>query len=341
MKIVVLAGGYSTERDVSLASGAQIANTLIAKGHEVLLLDLYVGEQNYDNFADAYQNLKQTQYTFEIPTVEPDLAALKAKQAGQIALVGPNILEICQTADCTFLGLHGGIGENGKLQALFDIYGITYTGSSYSSSLLAMDKILSKQLMTFHNILTPQWSEVTAEDDLTAIQVPCVVKPIDGGSSIGVELVDTKEELTASIQRVSKYSKQILIEEKVIGREFSVGVLGEQVLPPIEIVTNAEFFDYQSKYQADAATEICPADISQELTTEMQEITFKLYKQLGLSVYARVDFIVDENDRIYCIEVNTLPGMTPCSLLPKEAQAAGIDYPSLCEKIIQLSVQGK
>lgn len=166
-----------------------------------------------------------------------------------------------------------------------------------------------------------------------------MAKANEGGSSIGVEIVETKNQLNHALSKIANYCDELLIEEKITGREFSVGILGETVLPVIEIVPTSEFFDYQSKYQTNGTKEICPAVLSEELTAEMQEIAMNVHKRLGLSVYSRIDFIVDSVSKIYCIEANTLPGMTPNSLFPQEAKAFGMNYSDLCEQIIELSVK--
>ncbi|MBP2001026.1 D-alanine-D-alanine ligase [Paenibacillus shirakamiensis] len=337
MNIVVLAGGLSDERDVSLSSGSQIANALISRGHRVLLIDIYIGVADHENFEDAYHDLSISKYEYAVPKEEPDLELLRKKQNYQKSAIGPHVISICQSADFCFLALHGGIGENGKLQALFDIYGVAYSGSGYAGSLLAMDKGLSKQLMAANGVTTPDWIIYYAGDDTSNIPVPCVVKPNDNGSSIGVELVFSHHDLANALKNACKYSKSVLIEQMVEGREFSVGILGEEALPVIEIIPTNGFYDYNNKYQDGVATEITPAAISDELTASLQKEALKVHKILGLSGYSRIDFMVDSHLHIFCIEANTLPGMTPTSLLPKEAKAKGIDYPELCEKLIELS----
>jgi len=241
-------------------------------------------------------------------------------------------------ADVVFLGLHGGIGENGKLQAIFDLYNIKYTGSGYKGSLLALDKIVSKEIMSVNNILTPEWSIIN-NDNINTIQAPAVVKPNDNGSSIGVQVVDNEVELQNVILFAQKYSNTVLVEQKIVGREFSVEILGEEVLPIIELIPKKGFYDYSSKYQPGATEEISPANISDKITEKMQGIALSIFKKLELKVYGRVDFIMDSNENIFCIEVNSLPGMTPTSLLPQEAYAANITYEDLCERIINLSIQ--
>lgn len=334
MNIVVLSGGLSNERDVSLSSGSQIANALIKNGHKVLLLDLYLGLKEVNTFEEAYKVYGETVYDYKVPKIAPNLEKLIEKNNGRRNEIGENVVSICQSADIVFLGLHGGIGENGKLQAIFDLHNIKYTGSGYKGSLLAMDKIVSKEIMTVNNILTPKWSIIDSENNNT-IMAPAVVKPNDNGSSIGVKVAENQDELKDAIDVAKQYSNTVLVEQKIEGREFSVGILGEEVLPIIELIPKEGFYDYSNKYQPGATEEITPADISIENTKRMQDIALNIFKKLGLEVYGRVDFIMDSNENIYCIEANSLPGMTPTSLLPQEAEATGINYEQLCEKIVE------
>lgn len=337
MNIVVLSGGLSDERDVSLSSGSQIANALIKNGHRVLLLDLYLGLKEVNTFEEAYKVYGETVYDYKVPKIAPNLEKLIEKNNGRRSEIGETVISICKSADIVFLGLHGGIGENGKLQAIFDLHNIKYTGSGYKGSLLAMDKIVSKEIMTVNDILTPEWSIIDSENNNT-IMAPAVVKPNDNGSSIGVKVAENQDELKDAIEVAKQYSSTILVEQKIEGREFSVGILGEEVLPIIELIPKEGFYDYSNKYQPGATEEITPADISKENTKRMQDIALKIFKNLGLEVYGRVDFIMDNNENIYCIEANSLPGMTPTSLLPQEAEANGINYEQLCEKIVKYSL---
>lgn len=334
MKIIVLAGGFSDERDVSLSSGSQIANALINKNHEVLLVDLLAGFPETTDFESAYAQYKKESYAFEVPETAPNIIELK-KTFQVESEMGENIISVCQTADIVFLALHGGIGESGKIQAIFDIYNINYTGSSHKASAIAMDKILSKELMAFHGVKTPKWQ--IYEEGLS-VNLPCVVKPNNNGSSIGVALVEDEDTLYKAINKAKEYQTDILLEETIHGREFAVGILGNEVLPIIEIIPKSGFYDYKNKYQAGSAEEVTPAHLSKDLTEKMQAMALKTHKILGLSGYSRIDFMMNDSNDIFCIEANTLPGMTPTSLLPQEAQAFGIDYETLCEKLIAVSL---
>lgn len=251
------------------------------------------------------------------------------------SFIGEGVVEHCKTADIVFMALHGAQGENGQLQALFDLYGIKYTGSGYVGSLLAMDKDLSKRIMRDNGILTADWQyiHVKAGYDATKIKYPCVVKPCSCGSSVGVALVENESQLNSALDCAKVYEDFVIIEDKVEGREFSVGVLNGKTLPPIEIRPINGFYDYKNKYQAGLTEEICPADITDEIRNILQKSALDVHNVLRLGFYSRIDFILDENNNAYCLEANTLPGMTPTSLLPQEAAAVGITYEQLCNLI--------
>jgi len=344
MKIVVLAGGLSPERDVSLSSGSLIANALLENGHKVLLLDLYKGMDYDGNIEKLYIGDKTKKYEYKVPQREPDMERLIFETGNGKSLIGKNVIEICKSADMVFIALHGSIGENGQLQAVFDCFGIPYTGTGYIGCLLAMDKAISKELMQYYGVPTPHWKlfDVTKDNFNTVLEcvdLPCVVKPCSCGSSVGVSIVKNQDEFDKAVEYGKKYENRLLIEKMIEGREFSVGVFDEKALPVIEIIPNEGFYDYKNKYQPGLTNEICPAQISQELAKKLQETAEKVHKILRLKDYSRIDFMVDKNDNIYCLEANTLPGMTPTSLLPQEAKAIGITYNELCEKIVQLALK--
>ncbi|MCL2814217.1 MAG: D-alanine--D-alanine ligase [Oscillospiraceae bacterium] len=331
MNIAVIAGGLSPERDVSLSSGAEIANALAEAGYDVCLIDLYTGEK-----------LKKTngKYAYAVPPREPDLEKIRRDSDNDNSLIGKNVIELCRRSDLAFLALHGDIGENGKLQAVFDSFGIAYTGTGYMGSLVAMDKDLAKTLMVSNQILTPDW-KITGEgtDENIGMEFPLVIKPCSCGSSVGVSIAENKEEYIRALECAKKYEKKIMIEKMIAGREFSVGILDGGALPPIEIIPDGDFFDYEHKYQPGITKEICPAEIDGDIAEQMQKTALRVHKILGLGSYSRIDFILGRNGGIYCLEANTLPGMTPNSLLPKEAAAAGISYVDLCDKIAKMALE--
>ena len=254
------------------------------------------------------------------------------------------MLELCRQADLVFLALHGTCGEDGRVQAAFDLMGIPYTGSGYLGSALAMDKDFTKRVIANLGVSTPQWRRVsyTAKDvdSLTSTtRVPCVVKPVASGSSIGVSIARDKKELHAALLDGLHYGGQCVLEQYVAGREIQVALLGDEALPSIEIIPKEGFYDYENKYQPGAAEEVCPSPIPPEWEKKVGQAALTAYRALGLAVYARADFIVDEAGTPWFLEINTLPGMTPTSLVPQEAAAVGIDYDSLCQRIIDESLR--
>ncbi|MBR3879889.1 MAG: D-alanine--D-alanine ligase [Clostridia bacterium] len=341
MNILVLAGGYSPERDVSLTSGSLIANALKGEGEKVCLADVYLGiDETRLCDPDLFNSVEGEAY--RVTNSVPDLRALKEKSGNGDALIGRGIIELCKRADVVFLALHGAMGENGQLQATLDNYGIKYTGSGYVGSLLAMDKDISKKMFVGVGVNTPEWIYVSVKEfDEKAFEekigYPCVVKPCSCGSSVGISIVDNKEELDAALKLAQEYEEYVLIEKKIEGRELTVGILDGEVLPVIEIIPTEGFYDYTNKYQAGKTLEICPAEIDESVREVVAEQTRLAFDALRLSGYSRFDFIVDKSGKPWCLEANTLPGMTPTSLLPQMAAANGIEYGKLCLKIVELA----
>jgi len=336
LKIVVLAGGYSPEREVSLTSGSLIANALMQNGHRVLLLDVYEGMPRLPHDPESLF-LSGGRYEHTVSEAVPDLAALRARCQNGDALIGANVLRLCAMADKVFLALHGSMGENGQLQATLDCHGIRYTGSGYDGSMLAMDKDVSKRLFRDAGIPTPEWVWFDLlEDDRSAlidrIGLPCVVKPCDCGSSVGVSMADTEEELAAALEEAAGWGRFAVVEKKIVGRELTVGILCGKTLPAVEIIPKEGFYDYRNKYQG-TTEEICPAEIPDEVAKRAAELTQRGFAALRLKGYARFDYLLDGNGELWCLEANSLPGMTPTSLLPMAASAVGIGYNELCEII--------
>jgi len=340
MKIVVLAGGTSTERDVSFSSGKNVYEALKKKGHKVILLDVYLGYEN--DITDLFD--KEIDWSAQIGAITenaPDIEAVKALRAdGDKMFFGPNVIPLCQSADVVFMALHGENGENGKIQAAFDLMGVKYTGTDHLSSAICMDKALTKELFAEYGIPTPAGTHFKkGEDPKKEIPLPCVVKACCGGSSIGVSIANTKEEYEAALQDAFLYDDEVVVEEYIKGREFSVGILDGKALPIIEIAPLQGFYDYKNKYQAGSAVETCPALISEEATKKMQGYAEEAFRILRLKKYARLDFMMKEDESMYCLEANTLPGMTSTSLLPQEAAAVGISFEDLCEKIATMALE--
>lgn len=341
MKIAVLAGGISPERDVSLCSGTMIYKALCSRGHQTVLLDVYLGYEGKD-IENIFETSRELTANMErIGDSNPDIRQIKAMRAdGEKNFFGPNVIAICQRADIVFLALHGENGENGKIQAAFDLMGIKYTGADYVSSALAMNKTLAKELFLQNGIPTPKgFALKQGETEKEKVIWPCVVKVCSGGSSVGVYMCHNEEEYDRAKREAYTYDNEILVEQYIKGREFSVGVIEGKALPAIEIAPLQGFYDYKNKYQPGSTVETCPADITGAAEDKMRRVAEAVFRVLRLKAYARIDFMMDGNGEIFCLEANTLPGMTPTSLLPQEARAAGMDFEDLCEYLIEVSLR--
>lgn len=346
MRILVLAGGLSPERNVSLSSGALVCQALRERGHQVALMDLFYGLDG----ALSGENL----YVAPIPDAfkrvareAPDMAQVRARRGDNSpSVIGPGVFEMCVRADVVFLALHGACGEDGRIQAALDLLGVPYTGSGCLGSAVAMDKDLTKRLVA-GKVKTPKWETVTVTQEnieqlMSRLKLPLVIKPIASGSSIGVYVAQTKSSLKQALEESAKLGGRTVLEEYIQGREIQVAILGDQALPSIEIIPKkGGFYDYANKYQPGAATEVCPAHIPTSLEKKLGEAALDVFHTIGLAVYARADFIVTQSGEPYFLEINTLPGMTPTSLVPQEAEAAGISYGSLCESIIYKSLEAR
>ena len=334
MKIVVLAGGLSPERNVSLSSGAMVSEALREQGHQVALVDLFFGREGVEGPAEALYDAPVPQAFKRIGRQAPDLAQVRAARRDRSpSSIGPGVLELCAGADVVYLALHGACGEDGRIQAALDLLGVPYTGSGCLASAIAMDKDLTKRLVA-GQVTTPAWRSVTVtEENLEELarqtRLPVVVKPVDSGSSIGVFIARDGQELRRAL------------EEYIQGREIQVAVLEDRALPSIEIIPKEGFYDYENKYQPGAALEVCPAQIPPEWEQRLGEAALAVFRTIGLSVYARADFIVTPDGTPYFLEINTLPGMTPTSLVPQEAAAVGIGYGALCQTIVEASLKAR
>ena len=344
MKIVVLAGGLSPERNVSLSSGAMVCQALRDRGHQVALVDLFFGLEDYLGQPEELFGAPIPDSFKRVSRQAPDLEQVRASRKWKDpSAIGPGVLDLCKQADVVYLGLHGACGEDGRIQAALDLLGVPYTGSGYLSSAIAMDKDLTKRLVA-DKVVTPQWRRVDLLDaDLEQLveetALPAVVKPVDSGSSIGVFIANDKAELRRALEESVKLGGRVVIEQYIKGREIQVAVLNGKALPSIEITPKEGFYDYENKYQPGAALEVCPAPIPAEWEERIGKAAVTVFETLGLSVYSRADFIVTEDGTPYFLEINTLPGMTPTSLVPQEAAAVGMDYGTLCETIIRSSLE--
>ncbi len=341
MKVVVLAGGTSTERDVSIVSGTNVCKALRSKGHLAILVDVFFGKENADcatAFAEEYDVENEVTY------IKSFNDKVKEAVASGRGFFGPKVMELCKAADVVFLALHGANGEDGKVQAAFDLEGIRYTGTGYLSSAMAMDKAIAKKMFRVNDVPTPRGFELVKGKCSMRLadygmDFPVVVKTCCGGSSVGVYITHNQQEYEEALSNAFSYENQVVVEDYIAGREFSVGVVDGKAYPVIEIAPLVGFYDYKNKYSAGAAIETCPADLTKEQTLRMQGYAEAGAKALGIQAYCRLDFLMKANGDMYCLEANTLPGMTPTSLLPQEAAALGIDYPTLCENLIYISLK--
>ena len=343
MKIAVICGGLSPEREVSLSTGSTVASALRQKGHFVALVD---SAADYPSDVISLYSDKDSGASAVIREVAPDIAAL----SDRVEYFGKNVIAVLKEADIVFNALHGGAGEDGRLQACLDLLGIKYTGTGSSGCAVSMDKTICKRIMfPVEGVNMPVGvtlnrgdfegnEQIYADEVLQRVGLPMVVKPACGGSSVGVSIVTDREELLPAIELALSYEPKAVAEQYVKGREFSCGVLGGRALPVIEIRPKSGFYDYKNKYQSGCTDEICPADIPESASERMKAAAVKMHEELGLCAYSRTDFIMTEDGRVFALEANTLPGMTPMSLLPQEAAAAGISFIELCQIIVEESL---
>lgn len=338
MKIAVVCGGLSNERDVSITSGTCVARALREKGHKVLLLDLYYGYNGeYSDPAELYE-CEQEDISYCVKEETPDIEKLLSEGDG--SRIGKNVIEICRAADISFLALHGEDGENGKLQATFDMHGVKYTGSGYLGSAIAMNKELTKIMLKSAGVPVPDGIVLEKGGEVRNVGFPCVVKPCSGGSSVGTSMVADEKEYLSALELAFKFEDHVLVERFIKGRELTVGVMGGKAMPVIEIIPKSGWYDYKNKYQADLTEELCPAPLSDEDTDRVQRLAERVSAALMVDVYCRADFLMDSvSGELFCLEANTLPGMTPTSLIPQMGREQGLDFGEVCEKIIKLSME--
>lgn len=329
LKIAVLFGGTSEERDVSIASGAQVVQALRQLGHAVLAVDTARGVLTAE---------QEAQFLLaRVEPVPPDADALAVMRAGAgSVLASPALAEV----DVVFLALHGGSGEDGTLQAMLDLAGLPYTGSGHAGSAVAMDKDFAKRLFLTAGIATPPWLMApVAAEEAAALGYPLIVKPASQGSTVGLSVVRSPAALAEAIAYAQRYDSQVMLERFIAGREITVGVLDDQALSVGEILLPPDtVFDYTAKYQASAVTEVFPADLPPAITQAAQAMALQAHRALKLDGYSRTDFRLDREGVLWCLEVNTLPGLTATSLLPQAARASGIAFGELCERICRLAL---
>ncbi len=347
MKIVVLAGGMSAERNVSLSTGVMVCQALRERGHQVAFVDMFLGLEGYEREeADLFFAPIPTQFK-KVSREAPDLEAVRASRKDRSPnLFGPGVVDLCRQADMVFLALHGAYGEDGRVQAAFDLLGIPYTGPGYLGSAVAMDKNLTKRIVKDVGVRTPSWQTLRCgpedvEKLSQSLSVPCVIKVPRSGSALGVFIVKDRADCKPALRSCLEEGSEIIVEQYIQGRELTCAVLDDEALPTVEIIPQVAFYDYESKYQPGATLEICPGRIPAETEEAIREMALKAHQTLGLTVCSRSDFILGEDGLPYFLEINTLPGMTPTSLVPQEAAAVGISYGELCEKILTASIKAR
>jgi D-alanine-D-alanine ligase len=332
-------GGTSSERDVSLASGLRIAEALRTRGHRVQVVDTARGP-----ITDAdEQRMLAAGVVKQRPPSPSELARMNAESVAETAARLP----VRGDCDVAFLALHGGRGEDGTIQALLDLAGVPYTGSGHLPSALAMDKDLSKHLFRAHGVGTADWLMATdrgAPPDASLVERalgwPVIVKPSKQGSTVGLSIVKEPAALRAAITEAFEHDDEVMIEAFVAGRELTVGILGGDALPVGEIIPKHEIYDYECKYTAGMADELFPAPLTAAQTAAVQDEARRAFAALKLGGCARIDFRMNDAGEFFCLEANTLPGMTATSLIPQAAAAAGMPFPELCERIAELAVGG-
>ena len=344
MDIVVLVGGYSNERNVSFSSGAMVANALRENGHNVAIIDAFIGVEDNTKLSQLFADeIPESWYT---KASTPVFLNKVSRNTSSNSLIGPNVLEICSKVDLVFLALHGGYGEDGRIQACLDCLGIKYTGADYLSSGIAMNKDITKVIASKFGINTPKWNVIyldgkdVIDSAITNVKTyPVVVKIPNSGSSVGVYIASNSSELRSAL--CENIGRKVVIEQYIKGREIQMAFLGDSALPSIEIIPVNKYYTYDNKYKRGGAIEQSPADIEPQLETQMADMLMGIVKCIGISDYSRADFIIDNNNEIWFIEINTLPGMTATSLLPQEAAAAGYGFNQLCDMMVAMAMQKK
>ncbi len=332
MKVAVLLGGTSAERDVSIASGGQVLKALRARGHEAVAVDPVVG------LLDSAEEWR---------VINRGVAAEPPDEATLARMSYAPLLHLITTGgfssfDVIFNGLHGGSGEDGRLQAVLDLAQLPYTGSGSLASGVAMDKEFSKRLFSQASVPTPDWimGPCDVRDAVASLGLPLVVKPNKQGSTVGLTVLSEVERFRDAVDLAYEHDDEVLLERFIPGRELTIGVLGDEALTVGEIIPQfSDIFDYKSKYQDGGAVEIFPAEIPDDIAARVREYGLAAHRALKLRGYSRVDFRLDPEGRLFCLEANTLPGLTAASLLPKSAAAAGITFPELCERICGLALE--
>jgi len=334
MHVTVLTGGTSVERDVAIASAVQVIAALRSRGHEVAVVDTARGF--------IPETDERSLLSGSVGTVPPSSDRLHALERG-LLLSGLGNLAVVRDADVLFLALHGGRGEDGTLQTLLEMVGVPYTGSGRLGSAMAMDKDVSKRLFRMAGVPTADWLMAPADRARVGRELgwPAVVKPSKQGSTVGLTVVKRAADYDEAVALAHRYDDEVMVERFVPGRELTVGVLEGRALAVGEIIPRHEIFDYECKYTPGMSQEIFPADLPPAVAAECGRLSLLAHDALKLGGYSRVDFRLTPAGELFCLEVNTLPGMTATSLLPQAARAVGIEFPDLCERICRTARLGR
>jgi D-alanine-D-alanine ligase len=328
MLLTVLLGGTSSERNVSLASGLRMAGALREAGHTVRLLDPATGVVD-----DATEAVWRARSVGVAPPSPEELDALKAHDQTPTLPIHP----LVKDADCIVLALHGGQGEDGTVQALLDVAGVRYTGSGAMATAIAMDKDMTKRLLVRAGVPTAAWRMTPVDGDVAvgALGLPLIVKPNREGSTVGLTVVKARDQFEGAVAEAHRFDREVMCETFVPGRELTVPVLAGEALPVGEIIPVKEIYDYECKYTPGMAREEFPADLSPQMTAQVQRYAERAYVALKLRGCARIDFRLTADGTFACLEANTLPGMTALSLVPQSAAAAGVSFVEFCDRLVQ------
>jgi len=343
LKIALITGGPSSEKDVSVASSISILRALRENGHDVKVIDPIFGNEQPDESVILSHGVKK-----ESPTAD-ELDNINKDASRKILDCFSG--KIFDDIEFAFLGLHGKFGEDGRVQSLLELRGIKYSGSGVFASALAMDKDITKVVLSSKGVKTPAWISLEMNHGLSMSELdkliqekigyPCVIKPNDEGSTVGLSIIQPDVEdiqLGSAVELAFRYSEKVLIERFTKGRELTVPVIGNEAFPVIEIRPDGGFYDYEHKYTKGMTEYICPALLDPEIEESAKQTALMAHQALGCSVYSRIDFILDDQNNLNCLEVNTLPGMTQTSLVPKSALAKGLSFNDLIREIINLSL---
>jgi D-alanine-D-alanine ligase len=330
-QVTVVTGGSTPERDVAFAGAAQVVQALRQRGYPVAVVDTVGGP-----LSPAAQRKCLVTSVGRTPPTEAELRLLEERELGPRLVDLPEVAE----ADLVFLVVHGRPGEGGTLQAVLEAAGIAYTGSGPLGSALAMDKDVAKRLFREAGISTAPWVMwPAAASDIEALGLPLIVKPSKVGSTVGLSVVRSRKEIEPAVEAALRFDDEVMLERFIPGREITCGVLGDRSLAVGEIIPSHEIFDYECKYTPGMSREVFPADLPEAITERVRADALAAHRALKLRDFSRVDFRLSPDGTAFCLEANTLPGLTGTSLLPQSAAAVGIDFPELCDTICRLTLR--